>query len=150
MTGAMKHCGGCERDLPVEDFNRNRSRADGRQTQCRSCHAEATARAREKNPPTPVKLAAAARKYRGRLTDQVLAAYGGVCACCGEDEAMFLTLDHVDGRGAEEMETGYRLYMRAKREGFPTKYRLLCWNCNCGRARNGGVCPHEALREAVA
>jgi hypothetical protein len=20
---------------------------------------------------------------------------------------------------------------------------VLCYNCNCGRARNGGVCPHQ-------
>jgi hypothetical protein len=21
---------------------------------------------------------------------------------------------------------------------------VLCWNCNCGRAKNGGICPHHS------
>jgi hypothetical protein len=31
-----------------------------------------------------------------------------------------------------------------KRLGWPKeKYRILCANCNHGRALNGGVCPHQ-------
>lgn len=26
---------------------------------------------------------------------------------------------------------------------------IRCYNCNCGRARNGGICPHELERKAV-
>ena len=25
----------------------------------------------------------------------------------------------------------------------PDTIQILCFNCNCGRARNGGICPHE-------
>lgn len=25
------------------------------------------------------------------------------------------------------------------------RYQLLCFNCNCGRHRNGGVCPHKGV-----
>lgn len=28
--------------------------------------------------------------------------------------------------------------------GFPPEYQIQCFNCNLGRARNGGVCPHQA------
>jgi hypothetical protein len=39
-----------------------------------------------------------------------------------------------------------RLFCHLRLLGFPNKhkYRVLCWNCNCGRTRNGGVCPHKA------
>jgi hypothetical protein len=44
--------------------------------------------------------------------------------------------------------------LQARKEGFPRdKYSLLCFNCNCGHSRSGGiVCPHkssESLREVI-
>ena len=84
---------------------------------------------------------------RARLKDQVFTAYGGwVCACCQEREPIFLTLDHIHNNGAEERrktgEATYRLFARLRREGFPTGYQVLCFNCNCGKRDNGGICPH--------
>jgi hypothetical protein len=32
------------------------------------------------------------------------------------------------------------------RNGYPPDFEILCFNCNCGKAVNGGICPHEALR----
>jgi hypothetical protein len=90
---------------------------------------------------------AAHRRHRARLKQQVVAAYGGECSCCGEGELEFLTLDHVGGRATTDTARGHRMYLQAKREGFPATYRLLCWNCNCARQHNGGVCPHERARE---
>lgn len=26
---------------------------------------------------------------------------------------------------------------------FPDGFQILCFNCNCGRHRNGDVCPHK-------
>jgi hypothetical protein len=34
-----------------------------------------------------------------------------------------------------------------KRNNFPSGYRVLCMNCNHGRKRNGGICPHELHRQ---
>lgn len=34
------------------------------------------------------------------------------------------------------------MYRWAILNGFPDELQLLCFNCNCGRQRNGGVCPH--------
>lgn len=31
------------------------------------------------------------------------------------------------------------------RHKYPEGFQLLCWNCNCGRAINGGICPHEEV-----
>lgn len=90
------------------------------------------------------------KRVRARQFAAVLAAYGGACACCGETTPAFLTIDHVDGGGAEHRrEVGRDIYRWLVREGFPDGFRLLCWNCNCGRERNGGMCPHETQRAAV-
>jgi hypothetical protein len=97
-----------------------------------------------------VRVAQDDREYRWALVNWICAGYGGECACCGEDEPMFLTIDHVNGNGAEERRvykgghTSAFLRMIID-EGFPDRYQLLCWNCNCGRHRNGGVCPHQAV-----
>lgn len=86
------------------------------------------------------------RRWRTRLL--VVEQYGGVCACCSEAELGFLTLDHIDGGGKAHREEVFAsgrgdLWLWAWRNGCPDTLRLLCFNCNSGRARNGGVCPHE-------
>lgn len=96
---------------------------------------------------------------RDELRLEVFNAYGGaVCQCCGEQELMFLTLDHANNDGAAirkalEAKKGRKLknldmYQILKVDGFPQDrgIRVMCWNCNCGRARNGGICPHEERR----
>lgn len=78
--------------------------------------------------------------------EQMLDAYGRVCACCGETEVRFLTLDHLrDDGNIHRSKVGKRGVLRNVRlQGYPTDaYALMCYNCNCGRANNGGVCPHQ-------
>lgn len=89
----------------------------------------------------------------------VLKAYGGdppKCACCGEDNIGFLTLDHVNNDGykhkrrhGKPAESSIFAYRRLIREGFPNDppLQVLCCNCNCGKQRNGGICPHRGLND---
>lgn len=82
--------------------------------------------------------------------------YGSVCRCCGVTEKAFLTLDHMNNDGAEQRRaltgknfgsgSNWRFYMvrKAMKTGeWPTDLQILCYNCNSGRARNGGICPHQ-------
>jgi hypothetical protein len=93
----------------------------------------------------------AANAYNHRLRTAAYAAYGGpICACCGETEPKFLSIDHVNDDGAdhrreiESKRTGStKIYVWLKQNGYPPGFRVLCMNCNMGRWRNGGVCPHE-------
>jgi hypothetical protein len=84
-----------------------------------------------------------------RLKDDVYQAYGGyVCACCGETEPLFLSLDHVHGNGYDHRADGRKcrgdgLYKWIIDNDFPDDFQVLCMNCNWGRGRNGGVCPHK-------
>lgn len=89
--------------------------------------------------------------------EKCLDAYGRTCACCGLDEVVFLTFDHVNNDGAAHRR---ELYGPAKdggrprggtytflrwliNNGFPDSIQLLCANCQLGKVRNGGACPHQ-------
>ncbi len=89
--------------------------------------------------------------YRDKL--RCLKAYGGdppKCACCGESNLGFLTLDHVNSDGAAHRKAllsapGGNRWRKLIRLGFPMDppLQVLCFNCNFGRQNNQGVCPHH-------
>ena len=89
------------------------------------------------------------REQRRRLWDGFLHAYGFVCACCGESERVFLTIDHIhnDGRTVRKRigPQVNAILTDLRQRGWPrNEVRVLCFNCNSGHHRNGGECPHEA------
>jgi len=68
---------------------------------------------------------------------------GGVCECCGENNQKFLTFDHLNNDGrADRSDSAKRKMLRDILSEARTDIRILCFNCNCGRQINGGVCPH--------
>lgn len=84
------------------------------------------------------------------LRTKVLSHYGGnppKCACCGESEPSFLTLDHINGDGKEhrsKVGSGHRIYYLAEKLGWPIGLQILCWNCNMTKRsdRSGNTkCP---------
>ena len=86
--------------------------------------------------------------YEIRMKDQVFENYGGyICKCCGETKKLFLTLDHINGGGRQHRKEagggGKFTYRWVKRNKYPEGFQVLCYNCNCGRQRNGGICPHK-------
>lgn len=81
---------------------------------------------------------------RRRLRVKVLKGYGGFCTCCLERDFRFLTIDHVNNDGhADRYVDSAQFYRVILKENFPPRYQILCFNCNCGRAKNGGICPHR-------
>ena len=72
--------------------------------------------------------------YRARLRHIIINHYGGKCACCGETNIDLLTIDHMNGGGKKHLkEIGNCNFYRWLRDnGFPTGFRVLCFNCNCG------------------
>jgi hypothetical protein len=82
-----------------------------------------------------------------RMRLEVIAGYGGSCACCGVSEQAFLAVDHIHNDGAAERASarmsGAQWYYWLVSRGFPKdRYRLLCHCCNEARAFYGS-CPHE-------
>ncbi len=101
---------------------------------------------------TPEQLAERAlwqRLYREKFKVQIFEAYGNKCACCGETEPLFLTIDHVNNDG--HLARKYKLhptdtlnfYRWLVKNNYPKDFQILCMNCNFGKARNNGVCPHQ-------
>lgn len=89
------------------------------------------------------------RKYWADLRHSAILAYGGYeCACCGETEPKFLTLDHVNNDGAQHRkEIGNRgagIFKWLRDNEYPTGFQILCMNCNHGKALNKGICPHKS------
>ncbi len=81
-------------------------------------------------------------------------AYGGKCACCGESQIEFLTIDRIDdadGRLADAQEDvtmekvtsrqGIEYYGWLRMKRYPEGYRVLCTNCRMARIIYG-YCPH--------
>lgn len=81
------------------------------------------------------------RRKHARLRSRIIAAYGGLCACCKEDNPEFLTVDHINGNGNMHCKLtgkGSGLYYWLQRNGFPhDNYRLLCYNCNMAKGIYG-------------
>lgn len=88
-------------------------------------------------------------RERSRRKMDVLTHYGGTppqCACCGENHVEFLTIDHIDGDGAEHRRaigrgSGLATYRWLRNNGYPKGFRVLCWNCNAA-LHMFGKCPH--------
>lgn len=97
---------------------------------------------------------------RKRIKLDVIAHYGGKCACCGETEEFFLSADHVNNDGAAhrkstfkypggERKGGTHIYLWIKRNNYPPDFQILCHNCNHGKHLNGGICPHQMKPQLV-
>lgn len=89
------------------------------------------------------------RNYMKTIVIEALNHYGGqICNCCGEKNTYFLSIDHINNNGADHRReigcvTGKNLARWLKKIGWPSGYQIMCFNCNCGRAKNKGVCPHN-------
>jgi len=99
-------------------------------------------------------------KFRVALKNEFLDEYGARCACCGETERAFLSMDHfgadrgivvrqitigVKGKiNKPAMLRGPSEYARLKKLGWPKDgIRILCMNCNFA-TRHGATCPHQS------
>lgn len=156
-TIPSKLCRRCGRTQPLTDFYPDRGKHDGRHSICKECVKAYQKARREADPTIRQKNNEASKAWHRRngakriaLRKQVrlemIAAYGGRCACCGETAVEFLTLDHVGGWGAAHRASNKsvsgRLPFILKEMCWPQDgFQLLCWNCNCSRGIYG-YCPH--------
>jgi hypothetical protein len=62
-------------------------------------------------------------------------------------------MDHIFNDGNKERSAGQPsgsgFYSLLKKQGFPTRYQILCWNCNASYACCG-YCPHQRERTDAA
>lgn len=98
-------------------------------------------------PETKIKERIRQVSYAAKLKELVFNHYGKKCICCGEENMFFLTIDHVNNDGYMEKKNGKRpggrtTYGRIINQNYPVTYQTLCMNCNFGKAKNKGICPH--------
>ena len=86
-----------------------------------------------------------AREYYYKLRRECISAYGGKCQCCGETIYEFLSIDHINGGGRKhriKLGGGSNYLRDLRKNGFPSGYRVLCYNCNNSFGAYG-YCPHH-------
>lgn len=180
----MRFCRGCKQEKPESQFP---TRKDGIRYHCFECtkarhqlwyeknrekQLDAVRRNYEANKEAKLvyqkkwaeenkeKRVGYAERTARKLRDDVFRAYGGKCVCpgCGERNMLFLTIDHVHGKGNQHrkevlgshLKAGVHTYVWLRQQGYPKGFQILCFNCNMGRHRNGGICPHLAPARFVS
>lgn len=171
-----KVCTGCSHLLPISSFYiSSMGHPSGR---CKSCHnAYHKERGRyytrdkrglcvrcgsPKDGPYKITCSACnsiekklSKQRRTWLMQDLIDKYGGICVCCGETTYIFLTLDHKNGGGSKERKqepsrNNYTYYKKLLEGPIREDLQVMCMNCNWGRYRNGGVCPHKENQEIDA
>jgi len=63
-----------------------------------------------------------------------------MCACCGDSHLVFLSLDHINGRGCKDRAdlklTGTNFYIWLIKNNFPEGFQILCMNCNHAKSNH--------------
>jgi hypothetical protein len=158
-----KRCTKCKKLRPISDFHKCSWTKDGVRCYCKKCQNEINRNYYWKNRENELNRSRDYRKkhktvikkrgkiWRKKIRLETFTHYGGnppKCACCGETNVLFLTIDHINNNGNRERQKvkrfgGWGFYAWLKKNNFPEGYQILCFNCNMGRARNNGVCPHK-------
>jgi hypothetical protein len=115
-------------------------------------HAEHRVEAAKYRAANSMQIRSRKSRYEARLKLDAFAAYGGPkCVCCGETLMEGLTLDHINGDGAEHRKSvgayGVNIYYWLKKNGYPSGFQVMCGTCNFAKGTSDH-CPHEDLRIA--
>lgn len=166
----MKTCSTCKKEQSLDQFYFRKSKGK-HYSVCRACVRKANKRYYKANTE---KVKGISKRYYQERKDTpefkekqkrfqsalhkrnkriALGKIGLRCACCGESQIDFLTIDHVnnDGHLHRKEIKGYQLYALIAKPEFKSKYELqtLCFNCNFAKRYNGGVCPHQERSETI-
>lgn len=164
----MKTCSRCLVLQPFENFHKWTNSKDGYSSHCKECYTkyrskkyrdnriELNNRVTEWRRSNPELSRQVAKNSKHRRKMEALIHYSGsnnpFCACCGEDDPRFLTIDHKNNDGKKERIYSQRyggLALWLRKRGYPDGYQVLCFNCNCGKGAWGGVCPHNVPMEPI-
>lgn len=126
-----KYCGCCDQHLDVEKFNKNPTKRDGLQSNCRGCQ---NARQREWYEKNKDKHKAATRAVTVKLGDvnferlhEYLLAHP--CVDCGEADPVVLQCDHLRDKNANVSQMMYQ-YKWEVIEKEIEKCEVRCANCH--------------------
>ena len=71
------------------------------------------------------------------------------CQHCGENVIELLTIDHINGGGNKHRKSlgQTNFYSWLKRNNYPIGFQILCYNCNCVKAKVTPKRYDEIIRE---
>ncbi len=74
------------------------------------------------------------KKSRNKNRSIVLKHYSPnlICQRCGCNNIHLLSIDHMNGDGAQsrkKLKTSYMIYRHIIKDNFPLNFQVLCWNC---------------------
>lgn len=148
-----KRCSLCRTELPTAEFHNNSDTKDGLARYCKKCASERCREAyrrmsSEEKASLLTKVSQYSKshrcdrrqqnvEYRRRKKQEVFSHYcSGVPQCqrCGCDNLCTLSIDHIDGNGAqhrsdEGVKAGSNFYQWLKKQGYPDGFQVLCMNC---------------------
>lgn len=158
-----KICNLCGKEKPLSEFYSYWKGRKGLTARCKECikhkNLEYYARTKEQYHKQRAEyrgkhreeIATQQRKEYAEKRLLIIQHYGGKCACCGEDEPLFLEIDHINNDGwthRKEIETSAKaLVLWIIRNNYPDGFQILCANCNQGKKRGGGICPHKLRKD---
>jgi len=148
----MKTCSRCGETKSLDEFRKRRKGEDRYLSHCKTCIAAHRKRRYNEDEKFRQRCKTLANESYWRARRELISAYGGRCACCGESEHKFLSVDHVDGGGRDHRKVigdgGKALCNYLRKMGYPQEgFQLLCFNCNCAKGFFG-ECPHQTARHS--
>lgn len=119
-----KRCPHCKQVKDEDCFWKNTRYYDGLGSRCKKCETDIKREKRKNN-------IGCYGKEKRRRKKCVMEHYGKACAWCGFGDWRALTIDHVDGDGAEHRKKviSANLYRWLIKNNFPPGFRILCMNC---------------------
>lgn len=149
-----KKCSKCQQWKKLDHFRKRKMYKDGYDCWCEKCkksydrkYQKRTGKSKQYYQDHKEELQKYARDAYAKLKKQVYDHYENICACCGETEEKFLTIEHKNGNGTQHRVQvgggGERMYRWIVKNDYPPDIELLCANCNLGKYRNNGICPHK-------
>jgi hypothetical protein len=150
LSQGERPCNSCGHILPLteEFFHKHSSTTIGFRGVCKECRRDEE-KVRRAKYPDKYQRTLAKRRHTGALRKRKLISHYSnghmCCACCGEMNLEFLSIDHINGGGNQhrrEVGRGTSFYLWLIRQGFPTGFRVLCHNCNQSIGYFG-YCPHQ-------
>lgn len=145
IVNNKKQCRLCNEWLDINNFGRFLDKSGKRyiNSRCRKCASAVNKVWNENNKD---RRKDSRKIWKEKLYNEFYKMYGNKCACCGETEKKFLTIDHINNDGHIERSINKNSVLKLIRESLLFKrndIQVLCWNCNCGKQRNNGICPHK-------
>jgi len=150
-----KKCSLCGQTKPLSEYYRYLWGTKGPIARCKECLEKKHKEYRDKNKIKWTEYRIKHREKRNErermryqgFRQRVLEHYGNKCACCGETEPLFLEMDHIKNDGHKHRKdigtSAKALVYWLIQNDFPEGYQILCANCNQGKKRNKGICPHK-------